>query len=188
MKTFTLIILGSLCFGVFTVNAQDEKPQKNGIRVGFHAASMVKDGSKPEESKTLESFYAGFFRSKKIGGILHFDSGIEYFQNGLKYTGSAKRTLHTVSVPLDLRLKIGPVFAVGGAAANFKVAESFDIGDGSYTPIDNDKSNWFDVAAFAGAGVKVWILTVEARYHWGLLEARNDLYNRYFQIGAAVSF
>jgi len=29
---------------------------------------------------------------------------------------------------------------------------------------------------------------VEARYHWGLLEARNDYYNRYFQIGAAVSF
>ena len=183
-----LLVLAFVAFALNQGNAQDEKPQKNGIRFGYHAASMVKDGSKPEESKTLSSFYVGFFRSKKIGGILHFDSGIEYFQNGLNYTGDAKRTLHTISIPLDLRLKIGPVYGVGGAAANFKVAENIDLGDNSITPIDNDKSNWFDVAAFAGAGVKIWILSVEARYHWGLLEARNDLYNRYFQLGAAISF
>jgi hypothetical protein len=188
MMNKILLVLVLVAF-LFTKGiAQDEKPQKNGIRFGYHAASMVKDGSKPEESKTLSSFYAGFFRSKKLGSILHFDSGIEYFQNGLKYTGDAKRTLHTISIPLDLRLKIGPVYGVGGAAANFKVSESFDVGDNSFTPIDSDKSNWFDIAAFAGAGVKVWILSVEARYHWGLLEVRNDLYSRYFQIGAAVSF
>ena len=188
MMNKILLVLALVAFLFSKGNAQDDKPQKNGIRVGYHAASMVKDGSKPEESKTLSSFYVGFFRSKKIGGILHFDSGIEYFQNGLKYTGDAKRTLHTISIPLDLRLKIGPVYGIGGAAANFKVSESFDVGDNSFTPIDSDKSNWFDIAAFAGAGVKVWILSVEARYHWGLLEVRNDLYSRYFQIGAAVSF
>lgn len=188
MKKIVIISLLLFCIAAITANAQEEKIQKNGIRAGYHAASMVKDGSKPEESKSLSSFYVGFFRSKKIGGILHFDSGIEYFQNGFKYTGDAKRTLHTISIPLDLRLKIGPVYGVGGVAANFKVAESFDLGDNSITPIDSDKSNWFDVAAFTGVGVKIWILSVEARYHWGLLEVRNDLYSRYFQVGAAVSF
>jgi hypothetical protein len=149
---------------------------------------MVYEGSKPDSVNALSSFYAGFFRSKKIASILHFDSGIEYFQNGIKYAKNSKRVLHTISVPLDLRLKIGPIYAVGGAAANIKVSEEFKLGDNSYKPSDTSKSNWFDIAAFAGAGVKVWILSVEARYHWGLLEVRNDLYSRYFQIGAAVSF
>ncbi len=188
MKRIVTTIILLICIASISVYAQEDKPQKNGIRVGFHSASMVNEGSKPDSANALNSFYIGFFRSKKVASILHFDSGIEYFQNGLKYSGNAKRTLHTVSIPLDLRLKIGPVYAVGGAAINFKVYESFDIGNNSYTPSDTDKSNWFDVAAFAGAGVKIWILSVEARYHWGLLEARDDLNNRYFQIGAAVSF
>lgn len=193
MKNYILVLLIPLSIASTCVYAQDDKPQKNGIRFGYHAAYMVRDGSKPDELKTLSSFYAGFFRSKKIGGILHFDSGIEYFQNGLKYTDDAKRILHTLSIPLDLKLKIGPAYGVGGAAANIKVSEKFILGDNSYSPIDTDKSNWFDVAAFAGAGVKIWILSVEARYHWGLLKARNDLfknelYHRYFQLGAAISF
>jgi hypothetical protein len=189
MKTLTLIILGSLCFGVFTANAQDNEDKKNGIRAGYHMATMVIDGSKPDEGKSLSSFYAGFFRDQKIASILHFGKGIEYFQNGIKYTDNSKRVLHTVSIPLDLKLKIGPVFALGGAAPNIKVAEKVSLGDNTSNPIDTDKSNWFDVAAFAGAGVKISILTVEARYHWGLLKARDSgLYNRYFQLGAAVSF
>ena len=188
MKRLGIHLIICLCVASTIANAQDEKSRKNGIRLGYHAASMVKDGSKPDEAKTLSSFYAGFFRSTKMAAILHFDSGIEYFQNGLKYTGDAKRTLHTISIPLDLRLKLGPVFAVGGAAANFKVSESFDLGDNSFTPADNDKSEWFDIAPFVGVGVNIWILTVEARYHWGILEARNDLYNRYFQLGGAISF
>lgn len=188
MKKIITVLSIIFFIGSISANAQDDKPQKNGIRVGYHSASMVDEGSKPDSANALSSFYAGFFRSKKIVAILHFDSGIEYFQNGLKYSGNSKRTLHTVSIPLDLRLKIGPVYAVGGAAVNFKVAESFDLGDNSYKPTDTDKSNWFDVAAFVGAGVKIWFLSIEARYNWGLIEARDDLYNRYFQIGAAVSF
>jgi len=188
MKKIAIVLILLMCAVSFSTKAQDDKPKKNGIRFGYHAATMVHEGSKPDSANALSSFYVGFFRSKKVGGILHFDSGIEYFQNGLKYSGNSKRTLHTVSIPLDLKLKIGPVYALGGAAANIKVSEKYDLGDNSYQPLDNDKSNWFDVAAFAGAGVKIWILSVEARYHWGLLEARDDLYNRYFQIGAAVSF
>ena len=188
MKRSIVIIFSIFLALISSARAQEEKSRKNGIRAGYHAATMVYEGSKPDSVNALGSFYIGFFRSTKIATILHFDSGIEYFQNGLKYSGNSKRTLHTISVPLDLRLKIGPVFAVGGAAANFKVSEEIKIGDNSYKPSDNNKSNWFDVAAFAGAGVKIWILTVEARYHWGLLETRNDLYSRYFQLGAAVSF
>jgi len=188
MKKKITILLILICAISITVRAQDDKERNKTIRFGYHLASMVNEGSKPDTAKSLSSFYVGFVRSKNVGSILNFDSGIEYFQNGIRYSGDSKRTLHTVSIPLDLRLKIGPVYALGGAAANIKVSEKYDLGDNSYQPLDTKKSSWFDIAAFAGAGVKILFFSVEARYHWGLLEARNDLYNRYFQLGAALSF
>jgi hypothetical protein len=136
----------------------------------------------------LNSFYVGFFRDKKISPLLFFGSGLEYFQNGIKYPGDSKRILHTLSIPLDLKLKLGPVFALGGAAANFKVAEKIVVEDNSVNPTEGNKSNWFDIPVFLGAGVKISFITVEARYHWGLLDVRNGLYSRYLQIGAGLSF
>ena len=188
MKNLILVFCVFFGFAFAPATAQDDKPKKNGIRAGYHGATLVYEGSEPDSASTLSSFYVGFFRSKKIATILHFDSGIEYFQNGVSYSSNSKRVLHTISVPLDLRLKVGPVYGVGGAAMNFKVSEEYKYGSNSYKPSDASKSNWFDIAAFAGAGVKIWILSVEARYHWGLLEVRNDLNSRYFQLGAAISF
>jgi len=187
-KTLVFLLIGILIQGM--VYAQDKSPHKKigGVRLGFHSASMVVEGSKPDTVNNYKSFYVGFFRDNKIAPMLFFGTGLEYFQNGMKYPQNSTRVLHTISVPLDLKLKLGPVFALGGAAANIKVKEKYNTGDTSYSPSDTDKTKWFDVAAFAGAGVKIFFITVEARYHWGLLEARNDLYNRYFQLGAAISF
>jgi len=186
----TMILSFVLVFTVFTVKGQDKSDNKKigGVRAGFHSASMVMEGSKPDTVNNYNSFYVGFFRDTKIAPLLFFGTGLEYFQNGMKYPRNSTRVLHTISVPLDLKLKLGPVFALGGAAMNIKVKEKFDIGDYSMTPSDSDKTKWFDVAAFAGAGVKILFITVEGRYHWGLLDARDGLYHRYFQLGAAISF
>lgn len=184
-----ILFLLILLIGANFTQAQDKETKKiGGIRGGFHSATMVADGSKPDTVNNLKSFYVGIFRDNKIAPILHFGTGLEYFQNGMKYSRNVERILHTLSVPLYLKVKLGPVFALGGAAPNFKLKEKVDYQDNSYNPGDTDKTKGFDVAAFLGAGVKILFITVEARYHWGLLEARNDLYNRYFQIGAAVSF
>lgn len=189
MKKITLILISILLIISYSINAQDDgKKQKIGIRAGFHSAAMVYEGSKPDTAKSLSSFYVGLFRDNKIAPILHFGTGIEYFQNGLKYTNNSKRVLHTLSIPLDLKVKLGPVFVLGGAAANFKVKEQIVIGDNKNNPMEGDKTKGFDIAAFAGAGVKILFISVEARYHWGLIDARNSLKHRYFQLGAAVSF
>ncbi len=189
MKKALFILFPILLTGAFNVQAQDKGTKKiGGIRGGFHSATMVADGSKPDSVNSLNSFYAGIFRDNKIAPILHFGTGLEYFQNGLKYSENVERKLHTLSVPLYLKVKLGPVFALGGAAPNFKLKEKVDYQDNSYNPGDTDKTKGFDVAAFVGAGVKIFFITVEGRYHWGLLEARDDLYNRYFQLGAAISF
>lgn len=189
MKTFVLFLISMLFLSITQSHAQNEGAQEiGGIRAGYHIASMVENGSKPDSASRKESFYFGLYREQNISKYFYYGAGLEYFQNGLKYTGDSKRILHTISIPINAKFKIGPAFALGGAAANFKVAERIKIGDNSHEPSEENKSNWFDVPVFLGAGVTVLFITVEARYHWGLIEVRDGLHNRYFQLGAAISF
>lgn len=182
----------ALLFSVFLVNSTlaqktGDKKWTSGIRGGYHTASFVMDGDKPDDASNLKNFYVGFFNENKIAPLLRLGKGMEYFQNGMRYTGGTERILHTISTPVYLKLKVGPVFGLGGIAADFKVSEKFNTGDVT-VPVDSGKSSWFDAPVFLGAGVKVLFFTVEARYHWGLIEVRDGLHNRYFQVGGAISF
>ena len=184
---FTVVITVLLVNQVLAQNAGDKK-FTSGIRGGFNTATFVEEGNKPDGSSNLKSFYVGFFNENKIVPLLHFGKGLEYMQNGMSYNSNSERILHTISIPLYLKLKIGPVYGLGGIAGDFKVSEKFTSDNGGISPADNDKSNWFDAPVFLGAGVKILFVSVEARYHWGLIEVRDGLYNRYFQIGGAISF
>jgi len=184
------VSVGDNNLGVLLIHAQEKKEgnKVGGIRAGYHSAALADYGSEPDTANSLNSFYVGFYRDTKIIPLLHFGTGMEYFQNGMKYSTNNKRVLHTVSVPLDLKLKLGPVFALGGFAANFKVSEKVVIEDNVSNPIESDKSEWFDIPFFLGAGVKIFFVTIEARYHWGLLDVRDGKHSQYLQIGAGISF
>ena len=190
MQKNSFLFTAAMCIGVLALHGQDNKESQKlgGVRAGWHYAFLEEEGAKPDTASALNSFYVGFFRDTRIVPVLHFGSGLEYFQNGMEFPNNSSRVLHTVSIPLDLKVKLGPVFALGGIAANFKVSEKLKI-DGEYvTLLDSNKTNWFDLPVFVGAGLKILFITIEARYHWGLLEARDGLYNRYFQLGAGISF
>lgn len=186
----TLIIISFLTVFICTsvLAADNEKNSVSGIRGGWHSATLVMDGATPYNADPLSSFYVGFFNDNKIVPLLHFGKGLEYFQNGISYSSNSDRILHTLSIPLYLKFKLGPVFALGGIAGNIKVSEKFTAGDLEINPGDADKSKGFDAPVFLGAGVKILFISVEARYHWGLIEVRNGLKSRYLQVGAAVSF
>jgi len=191
MKKRIMLITSVLLTGTIFVYGQnnDNGGQRiGGIRAGWQSSALVKSGSRPDTANNLNSFYVGLFRDTKIVPMLHFGSGFEYFQCGMSYTNNTARVLHTLSVPLDLKVKLGPVFALGGIAANFKVAEKVKIGGEYVTPLEADKSEWFDIPVFLGAGLKIAFVTIEARYHWGLLEVRNGKHSQYLQIGAGISF
>lgn len=193
MKPTHHIILISIlltAFHCFPAQAQkgNQEHSVSGIRGGWHTATLLEDGTEPNEANNLNSFYIGFFSDNKIAPLLYFGKGLEYFQNGLTYAGDSERRLHTLSIPLYLKLKLGPVYGLGGIAGNVKISEKFTMSDYELNSGDNDKSNWFDAPVFVGAGVKILAISVEARYHWGLLEVRNNLKSQYFQIGAALSF
>jgi len=187
LRTLTLVLI-AICLALPNmVHAQkDDKKHLSGIRAGWQLSTLAKDGASPDTTNQLNSFYVGFSNETKIARLFYWGKGIEYFQNGTEYTKNTRRIFHTISVPVSLKLKIGPVFGMAGAAANFKISEKYEFGDTSYEP--PKKANWFDVPVFLGAGVKIFFVSVEARYHWGLLDATNNFYNRYFQLGAAIHF
>ena len=190
LKKFILIFIWATIF-VTSNLAQSEDSQtdrRNGVRAGYHLASMVTDGSKPDTAKNLSSFYVGFVREQPLKGIFYYGGGLEYFQNGQKFNNDRKRVIHYLSIPAHLKVKIGPAFALGGITANFKMAEKIHNKGDKESPSKDNKANWFDSAAFAGAGIKIAFVTIEARYHWGLVNAGRGLHNRYFQLGAGVMF
>jgi len=190
MKKASFLLVAILLLGAYNTFGQKDKSDNKvgGIRAGYHAATMVLSGSDVDTTNVLGGFYVGFFRDNKVASILHLGTGLEYFKNGTEYSENSSRVLHTISIPVDLKVKLGPVFVLGGIAANFKVSEKLIYNDTSYDLSDDQKSNWFDAPVFLGAGVKLSFLILEARYHWGLIDVNNGYKNRYFQLGAGLSF
>jgi hypothetical protein len=121
--------------------------------------------------------------------MLRFGKGLEYFQNGYESNlVDLQRRLHYLSAPLYLKVKLGSVYATGGTALNFKVAENAKYQDELIDTLA-EKSNWFDMPLQAGLGINILMLAIEARYSWGMLELNDTgAKNQYVQLGLAVLF
>jgi hypothetical protein len=91
-----------------------------GIRLGYHVSQFYDGGESVGDP--MESFYIGLFRDTKVLPLLYFGTGLEYYKNGTKMV-DYERDLHYLSIPLDLKLKLGPVFLLTGFSPSFKVAE-----------------------------------------------------------------
>ena len=186
-KLHLIILIAAILYAPYTANAgKDDKV--GGIRVGWNTSAMFDDGSKISGTENLQAFYVGVFRDNKIVPLLSLGSGLEYVQNGLQIDSDNKLVLHYISAPVHLKAKIGPVFGLAGIAPSIKVSEKIFENGEKRNPTSDEKSEWFDVPFQAGVGVKILFITIEARYHWGLMEVNSGYRNQYFQLGAAISF
>jgi hypothetical protein len=193
---FLFLIAIFILSSTITINAQNDDDKKiGGIRAGWQYAGLFQNGAILEGADPLNSFYVGIFRENKILPLLAIGTGIEYSPVGaIDNEFDSKITLHYISVPIDVRLKLGPLFAMVGVAANFRVAEKWRLLGEDFTPPDDSKSEFFDLPVFFGVGVKVFMFRIEARYYWGLLDIykKNDVFDatkgQYLQIGLGVSF
>lgn len=154
-----------------------------GVRAGYHQSDIYFNGNNSGHPNS--GFYLGLFKNNKIIPTLNWMFGLEYFQNGYNQNSDNKWTLSTLSVPINLKFKVGPIFALGGLAANFKISETNVAGG-----IDlGNQANTFDLPLFLGAGFSILILDFEARYHWGMLDISDaGGKNQYLQIGVGASF
>ncbi len=190
MKNIYSVLAAAVLIGLFNseMKAQEkgDGDRVGGIRAGYHASQFYDSGN--AYGDPMQSFYVGLFRDTKIIPLLYFGSGLEYYKNGVKIDDANKRDLHYLTIPLNLKLKLGPVFALGGFSPSFKVAERITTDGNTAKPTDAQKAEWFDIPFFLGAGVKVWFVTLEARYLWGMREVTDGYKSQSFQLGAGISF
>ena len=190
MKNIFSIFAIAVTIGLFSfeVNAQEKGAgnRVGGIRIGYHSSQFYEDGN--SYGDPIQSIYIGLYRDNKIIPMLHFGSGLEYYKNGGKIDDANMRELYYLSVPLDLKFKIGPVFALAGFSPSFKVADRITIDGNKEKPTDAQKAEWFDIPFFLGAGVKIWVLSIEARYLWGMMEVTDGYKSQSFQLGVGFSF
>jgi hypothetical protein len=183
MKRYHSILFLTL-FAIITVSVNAQN--KIGIRAGYQSSAFYKDGSQLSGTDNYSSFYLGLYKENKIIPILHFGLGLEYMQTGAVWKSTNdKQVLNYLSIPLYLKAKLGPVFALGGVAANIKVGEHYS---GTTSPLGNQSFKGIDFPLFLGAGFKLLMFTIEARYNWGMIDINDGVSNQYLQLGAGISF
>jgi hypothetical protein len=204
MKKITVLLLSF----VFAANIQtvkagdgDEKNQSKigGIRAGWQYSAIHDGGTIPNGYDPLSSFYVGIYKEAKIVPLFRLGGGLEFSQVGnvsnvQNVDNSIK--LSYLYIPLYAKLKLGPVFILGGVAPTFKVGEKEVIMGQEIEKTSANKANVFDIPVFLGAGVKIFFLTIEARYSWGMIDVYDGTANseyddsktQYLQVGAAISF
>ena len=176
IKAILLFVL----IAAFCITPDAQAQNKWGARAGWSNAGTFNDGDQIQGS--IGGFYVGLQRKHRLFGPLLLTSGLEFVQNGHRDNDDNYRRLNYLSVPLGARVGLGPVFATGGAAANFRVSEKYYV-DGD--EID-DNSDFFDVPLYLGAGINILIFQIEARYHWGLMDVNSGNKNQYLQLGLSM--
>jgi hypothetical protein len=163
---------------------------KIGIRAGYQMASFHVDGSMLANTDNLNSFYMGIFKENQLIPLLKFGYGLDYLQNGAELSDFGKYKLNYLSIPLYVKAKIGPVFGLAGTGLNFKISDKLENGGMETDADDNYATKDFDMPLFIGGGFKILMVTIEARYNWGLIDINETLgiKNQYWQIGASLSF
>ena len=171
---FVIVLMAAILFAMPSLKAQDSS---FGVRAGWQSALLNLDGDK---SDALSSFYAGVYKERKIVPLLHYGYGLEFAQMGGNYEVIGDYKLGYIGIPVYAKAKVGPIYGLLGSGINVKISET-DI-EGA------DKAKSIDVPVYAGVGLNFLMLSIEARYHWGLMEVQDQTKNQYLQIGLGLSF
>ncbi|MEQ8325065.1 MAG: outer membrane beta-barrel protein [Vicingaceae bacterium] len=178
VKTLCLIFLSITA----ALSARAEGDTKLiGIRAGYQYANVNLSGS---NLGPVNGFYVGAFKNNKLVPTLHWTYGLEYFQTGYDKSDTNRLTMGTLSIPLNLKLKAGPIFALAGVSANFKLSE-----DSKFPPSQDISTKSFDLPVHVGLGFRVAVINIEARYHFGTMDVLNSGgKSNYLQLGLGFSF
>lgn len=183
---FLSIFIAFLAITSQSIQAQGKR--SIGVRAGYQNSGLFENGDNVSGTSNYGSYYVGVFKEKKFFPFLHLGIGLEYCQNGVGLTGDDKQVITYLGVPVHLKVKIGPVYALVGVQPKFKLSEKIIINDEKSTPTDDQKSKFMDFPAYGGIGLNILIVSIEARYHYSIFETNHGARNAYLQLGAAIHF
>jgi hypothetical protein len=158
---------------------------RRGLRFGY-IDSKLDRGGEGVYAEGYSSFYVGFFNDQRIIPMIWFSSGLDYYQTGSKADDKNKLVLHWLSVPLALKLKLGPFRGFGGVHGALRVSSKLTL-LGEDLGAAKDFGSW-DAGAFLGGGIQILFVAAEFKYNWGLTDLHNGYKNNFWQAGLTLSF
>jgi len=178
-KHFILLVffVGGFC------SLQAGLGDKKGIRAGLNSSWLAADNY--SVNSNLNSAYVGVYMYEKIAPLLKLGTGLDYYQLG---NDKPKFAMHYLEMPLNLRLKTGPVLWTAGTGFRLKMWEREEQPDGSMDYPEENSAVWYDIPVRAGVGVKFLIMGLELRYNLGMVDISNGIHNHNLQFGAFVEF
>lgn len=188
MKQFFALFILIAFTTVFAVTLKAQGKNSIGIRGGYQSSGLFNDSERLTGTSNYASFYVGVFKEKKILPFLHWGTGLEYCQNGAGLAGDDKLVIKYLGLPVHLKAKVGPVYALVGVQPKVKLSEKVLAGNEKISPTDDQKSKVLDFPAYGGLGVNILIVSVEARYYYSLFETNHGARNAYLQLGATLHF
>jgi hypothetical protein len=184
ITTLFLCVLFAMSFTSLRADSKEDKHEKYlGLRAGWQLSGIYSNGKLPTGYDPLNSFYVGLNKDIKLIPLLRLGVGIEYSEVGMTSADSSIG-IQYLYLPLYLKVKLGPVFALGGISPSFKIGDTMQ----GISPYTGQDPATFDAPVFLGLGIKILFLSIEARYNWGTVDVFDGAKNQYLQIGGAVTF
>lgn len=178
------IFIAIIAISIQSVQAQGKR--SIGVRAGYQISGLFEGSDRVAGTSNYGSFYVGAFKEIKIIPFLHWGTGLEYCQNGAGLSDDNKQVIKYLGIPVHLKAKLGPVYALVGVQPKVKLSEKIIINDEKTSPTDDQKSNTFDLPAYGGLGFNILIVSIETRYYYGLIETNHGARNAYWQVGATL--
>jgi len=181
----TLTLLACLLIvPLFAQKDNDKDNEKfNGLRAGWHLSNF--DGDQSFDARN--GYYGGYYRNLIKVPVFSFSTGLEANTAGAKKDGFERRLTY-VGIPINGRLKLGPVYFDLGVDAALKVHEKSLLDGNEVDLTSDDKAQDFDFLAHAGAGFKFLFLAVEVRYRYGITEVYDGYRNTGLEVGLTTFF
>jgi len=186
MKQFLLLSIFIAFVALSSESVQAQGKRSIGIRAGYQSSGLFDGSDRVSGTSNYSSFYVGVFKENKILPFLHWGTGLEYCQNGAGLPDNDKQVIKYLGLPVHLKAKIGPVYALVGVQPKVKIGEKIIIDDEKTSPTDEQKSKTMDLPAYGGLGFNILIVSIEARYHYSLFETNHGARNAYLQLGATI--
>lgn len=183
MKTIIyFILLATICLRPSILFGQDEEEKLyKGIRFGYQNSNLSESSF-----KELSSFYAGIFGGHALGGghFLSIYTGLEYYQTGTKENDDNEIVLSYLSLPINLRGKLGPVYAFLGVNPSLKVHEKVKILGADVS--DATSISAFDMGSQFGLGARIAFIGIEVKYNLGFIDIWDGNKTSHLQAGLCV--
>ncbi len=189
MKILISILIFIISLGsIYAQKNKDDKPSKITFIGGWNYSKYV--GGEDQVSKTdyKSVLILGVSKDVKISPFIWSNGGILYYQNGAS-TEEGDYKFDYLMIPVGLKLRFGPLYAMGGLYGAYRMSATFDS-----EKLNKNDFNRLDFGTYVGAGTKILIFSLNVKYNWGFSDVSNgssnsenyDLRNQFLSITLGV--